>query len=867
MNYNIKFVMLNNYNKGFNTYRIDTFELKFFSKSERQIENSLEEAYGILQDKLIFDNIDSLNTDVFRAFEYYSLKEPGTIKEYFMYMEKLASNQIKELGINKSTSKTLLLGVMTSLDVKECNCDNKKLSRVCSNIFRSMPHTTKILSSLFHKRRKTITSEDIKYDMSFGTLVFKGYSTPFFRWEFNGFAEGIFKKTDNLDTLDMAERITNTLERINFKVNTGHMTELIDATDLNECRCLHLYTLFNKEKVTAFIESFFMMKLNERMIFSISNIPVDGAYTPIDVYKALIGNKNTNIASNFRYQKSLFLLHEIIQELTKKYLILQVDRLISTNNYDTAQDVWKYYYLQNDKVKVKTFDFTSVKKSYIKIELKKYVINLLEKDSQTKNTIRNHKTIDSKISNYNLIRDSIVYFVDVHEVEFFADITPELVTEYIEDLFSNALGGRIHSSLRTVSSTISAMRQFSDWISRNAEIIRSIKPDRDVFMNVEFYGTDMILAKQEGTEIIPDIIIEQIQEKLHLLKPPVCKRMLLCLLNAPRRFNEFQLMKIGDLKPIKATNRQLFDDDGNPAYSMFFTEHKKVKNREIDSHGNNIKRYKKTIPINCIVANTINEQIEETKELEKRIRAKYGNRITITNVFVKEDDKTAQGYTLLNANLFNAIINAFLKDNHIVDENNEVWHFTTRQSRKTGAGKLVDAGHDLDVVQKQLGHERSETTFKSYIELSHMKMAEENTEYLRAEFDEQFGDDKKSFNKSELEAMFNKFLIDSNKVFYKRRLLGVCGLNLGEKCPNLKETNNTNVDDILPCADCPNLYVGEKCKSGWEQIYNQCKESIYVYEEFFKKNNMSELQKIKVKDYVQTYIKLTKAGRVIEVLS
>lgn len=865
MEFEIKYI---NSKADFSYFNVNGFDAKFATKSNKEVLLYLQNMENVLTKDLRFGSIQDLDSDIFRAIEYFSQVHPNMV---ISFMENAKEQLLIELGNLKIRKQATMKGIMKhicNLPVMEINEDDNLL-RINANIAHNLLYTKKILNDLFHKVNKvTKLSINKSFQTPFGILTCLGkkYASSFYMWELDGETNAIFEKCDkSID--ELADIIITTLSDVHVKVTNRIMSELVDFTDVEDIKMIILYTKAHRDLMKKYLEIIFQNNIkNGLLLYEVGFV---NGFTSLNILQTLSKNKDEEIIKEKRTNRNMEFLNSIFRELTDEYLIKQVEYRIANNTFDASQDLWTYYYLRNGKLRYTEFDFTILKNSSVKREFKLYVKNLIAIDSQTKNTTRGHKHLDYKLGWYRYIRASIDYFITKHHINCFADITPDMVSDYLKDLEFDGLNGGEKKSIRIIQTCINSLKLFSKWIRKNANKINTIRPVNNVFETVIFTGEFLIKQEQEETEVIPDFVIKQILENLQYLKPEVYKRLLLSSLNTPRRYNELQLLDIGSIQPIIINGAIAVDEFGKQLFQITFIEHKKQLNKEIVNKGLNYNKKQKVIPVNFIVAREVEEQTKETMKLQMEINNERpdNDKIKIDKVFVVKDNTMKEGYSLIDNINFVDAINRFIRNCGIKKVDGEFWNFGTRQTRTTGTNSMVVLGYHLDVIQKILGHEHSTTTYKDYIKISHLHIAEGNTEFMRSEFDDLFLEKKDSFDEYELVALFNKYCLDYNKIYYNRKLLGICGLKVGEKCPKAEGSSRVNPKDELPCADCPSLYVGEACKPGWESICEQCKSDVDVLESFFNENNISMKNAFKVHEYKTAYVKYIKSQKVLEAIS
>lgn len=860
MGYQIKYIGY----KNIYLYNINGQIIKFRTKSMREVEQYLKESKYILENNMTFESIELINSDLFFAFEYFSIAEPQLVKNYFLNVYYQLKILLSER--NKKPSKQMAIGHIANVPIDDTIVpSNKTLHRIIAIISVNLKSTTLILDEIFFIRDRTFPEVIQTFTTSFGELKYykKKFKSPLSYWGLNNQTQTIFR-SDYGTIEEQSETIINLLTEVHTNVINNNITELVDFLNPEEARIFLLYVKaypilikqYFESAIISLIEKGFHLKKCGDQGISLRDILI------------LISKKKDKkrICINFANCNGKF-LNNIISELINEYMAIQVDMMINNNQYDFNKDIWTYYYKLNGKLKYATYDFSSVNNDIVKKEFMQYMKELLEKEAQTKNTLRQHKRLGYRLMNYNSVRSCLVYFINNHNINKFADITPSMVDQFLKDLQGNSLNNTIPDSIQSIGRTISEIKFYSKWINKSTSDCIE-KPNSNVFLKVEYRGAQLEERLQEETPVIDEYIINQILEKIHFLNPPIYRRLLLCLLNSPRRFNEFQHFYIKHIEPIAQDNVSVLDEHGNPVYRLTFIEHKKHRNKEININGLNYSKIQRKVVVNHIVAREIYEQIDETKTIEEEINKSRKNKIIIDKVFVIKDEANPNGYSLIDTTIFNDAIKSFIIKNNVKDKQEQFWNFNTKQTRTTGANLMVANGCDLDELQEQLGHDRSETTYKSYIKIANLQISQENTDFLKKEFDGVFNRSKSNFNEYEQVALFNKFCLDYNKIYYNRKLLGVCGLSLGENCPyEEKNLDMISPEDEMPCASCSNLYVGSSCKMGWMEIYNQCKNDVDTFETFFKENNLEKEDYDKIREYKKAYAKFIKSRMVVEAIT
>ncbi len=151
-------------------------------------------------------------------------------------------------------------------------------------------------------------------------------------------------------------------------------------------------------------------------------------------------------------------------------------------------------------------------------------------------------------------------------------------------------------------------------------------------------------------------------------------------------------------------------------------------------------------------------------------------------------------------------LNQIVKKYYITDETNKLWNFTTRQSRKTFAVKLISNGASIEELATALGHLWLETAAAFYAEIERMKVADMNTEFFRRKFEILFGEEQLArFNEQERKQLYLDFCLDFRQVE-----LGVCSRHISQ-----------GICDKAECATCNCLCTGPDYLDQWITMRDQ----------------------------------------------
>jgi hypothetical protein len=143
----------------------------------------------------------------------------------------------------------------------------------------------------------------------------------------------------------------------------------------------------------------------------------------------------------------------------------------------------------------------------------------------------------------------------------------------------------------------------------------------------------------------------------------------------------------------------------------------------------------------------------------------------------------------------------------IRDENGELWHFTSKQFRKTVAVTLIENGATTHELAYWLGHMSSETAAKYYAEVRKMKLAELNTRFFKEKFDLILsGEQLEEYTEEERRLLYIDFRLEQRRV------------ELGYCLVKAVDGGCSNRNSLYNCVNCKNLCTGKKYLPYWDNL-------------------------------------------------
>ena len=177
---------------------------------------------------------------------------------------------------------------------------------------------------------------------------------------------------------------------------------------------------------------------------------------------------------------------------------------------------------------------------------------------------------------------------------------------------------------------------------------------------------------------------------------------------------------------------------------------------------------------------------------------------------------------------FLSSVNRLIKKYNIT-ENGKLWHFTTRQYRKTIAVTLIENGATTAELAYWLGHLSTSTSTRYYAEVRKMKLAQLNTEFFRRQFELTISSQQlEQFSEEERKLLYIDFRLEKRKVEF-----GFC-------VKGLVDGGCTERNSMYNCVNCKNLCTGKKYLSYWQALLNNQEQYLSELLLVYKKENISD---------------------------
>lgn len=436
-----------------------------------------------------------------------------------------------------------------------------------------------------------------------------------------------------------------------------------------------------------------------------------------------------------------------------------------------SSDKWEIYYTKNNMLCMFSVDFSDINRQSLKQEIKSYIRYRSFQYPKQKQSIKNMVYAINMLTDIN---HNIHYLSDV------SDVDVRSLYMYLEKRYDSGDEKRSVSAIMRMFSEMSGLYKYLMSEHREASL-KLPRPYENPFEKFRFYNAKEYKVR---TDVIPECVSEEIEKHLdelnvhHALMYKIfsetgmrLKEVFLleedCLERS--RYEGFALLKYKQYKTLRARRKR-----GLPEYHQILICDK--------------------------LAQEIQEQIDITKEWRCSLDVPY--------IFV--DKRNGFSEHMLNTGNYIKVINNLIKTHNICDESGRLWHFTSKQQRKTIAVRLIENGATVDELAYWLGHLSRSTASNYYAEVRKSRLAELNTEFFRKKFEVTVTEEQLSaFNEEERRLLYVDFCLEQRRVEF-----GYCTRKLADG-------GCTNRNSLINCANCKNLCTGRKYLSHWTELYNE----------------------------------------------
>lgn len=478
---------------------------------------------------------------------------------------------------------------------------------------------------------------------------------------------------------------------------------------------------------------------------------------------------------------------------------VQSHKFIMDNRFqlDVNKDVWVLYKKHGPSLYYNRMDFTIINSHSMRLEVKHYMKQRFMADIRIKDRFLSR--IAYAVNLMTLHNPNIRYFADVDDVDA---KTLHITLENAEK--TNHGKEKTQINIMNVFSSCKIVCAYLMGNMRD-ESIKSPRPYQNPFAKFIFRNSKDYV---KNTPVIPEQVMEQIEAHIGELQK-VYQLMFKIFANTGMRAKEVLFLEADCLEKSKYEG-----------YIILKYKPYKVLSARRKA---NVGDYHRVL-VPCSLADEIHVQIKATGTL----RDEYG----LSYVFIRKRKNFK--VNMLNMPHFTQIINKLIERYGICDETGELWHFTSRQYRKTLAVTLIENGATVEELAYWLGHLHSATAARYYAEVRKTKLAEMNTQFFKDKFDLILsGEQLAEYSEEERRLLYIDFRLEQRKVE-----LGCC-------LKKAADGGCTNRSSMYNCVNCKNLCTGKKYLPYWQELLEQQKTIVNDLLMAYAKNNIHDYASFK----------------------
>lgn len=454
-------------------------------------------------------------------------------------------------------------------------------------------------------------------------------------------------------------------------------------------------------------------------------------------------------------------------------------------NMNMLLDSWKIYFLNDLSVHSLLIDFTAIKSKVLRQEIKEFLL----KEHSLKIPYRTYRVFSELSRAFDFVNDQN----EIHCIEDFDLTTANIMLSHLK-----------HNScykLPSIKKTLSALRALYDFVSKKYPLeSRSYNVFRQV-----------TIISPKVSPLIDDYIPEEVISKLSNHYTDLQENYQLMyeiLINTGMRAKEVFHLEIG------CTN---YDDFNEEYAEISFVPFKTLNARK----KKNLSKYYK-----LFLTKDLHDKIQNYEYKNRAIYEKYN-----TNYLFIRVNKNNKGTFLVKSAQFCLAINKLIKKHDIRTTNGRLWHFTSKQCRKSMAYELINNGATITQVKHQLGHITSETTQKYYLNVNIHKLADINAEFLEQEFKLFIQKEQlKSYTEDERKELYYDLQSKTRVVEFGRCLKHPSEGHCGER---IKTAN---------CSICAKLCTGISYLPKWLNLLNSEIQLMNELKELYQKKEIENYE-------------------------
>lgn len=483
------------------------------------------------------------------------------------------------------------------------------------------------------------------------------------------------------------------------------------------------------------------------------------------------------------------------------------EKLIEGNKGEVnlAKEKWVIAYIDGTTLKRRIFDFSKIKSDTFRYEIKLYVREELKRKE-----IYNINTLSLVIESVNFLYDRN------KSCNSFASITTGDITAVDNYLQNDLMVKGAHNTVRrrSVNTIGKSMGKLKDITNFLINYYKKNKLQTPLLVSNNFEGISYrnLDAMSKRTEIIPDIIFEQLEDYIDELLPRY-QLIYDIFQNTGLRLKSVMRLEEGCIDDSRYEKVKILK------YIPFKVENNKKKAGE--------ERCEELI-ISEELAEKIQKQIDSTKELREKYGLKY--------IFLSVNSTTGKiRANLNNGESFLLALNRIAKKHSIIDYDGVVWNFTSRQFRKTLVALMIENNATDTEVAYVLGHHSQQTLQRYYKEINEQRIEDLNHEFFKNRFCIDIGEENLSqFSDAEKKCLYIDFITN-----YRRVPLGYC-------CKPVNEGPCSKGCGASSCEKCSKICTGKYYLPEWIKLRNDREREIKELENYYIK---SDIKSDKYKEY------------------
>jgi integrase len=510
-------------------------------------------------------------------------------------------------------------------------------------------------------------------------------------------------------------------------------------------------------------------------------------------YRSLLGS---NLAmSRERFYPDFVRMADVV---VQKEFALQCRKFIAENHrqLDVNSDKWVLFYKHGPSLFTNTIDFTKIQSKSLRLETKYFMKYRYYSISAKKDSVIH--TLTDTVNLLTANNPSIHFFADVDDVDV------RSLYMGMERRYGQDAGGKSVSEIMRVFSVLSVLMEYlmSD---RRDDAMRSSKPHDNPFKRYKFHNAKDYKVR---TPIIPQAVAEGIDSHLHELDNTQAL-LYRIFSNTGMRMKEVLFLETDCLEPSP------YDGLVQLKYKPYKTLKARRKQGAPDYH---------RVFIFQSLADEITVQIRERAKLREEFNLPY--------IFVNQRPNFRAG--MINMGNYVLVMNKLIKKHNLCDESGTLWHFTSKQQRKTLAVTLIENGGSVDELAYWLGHLGRSSASGYYAEVRQMKLAALNTAFYHEKFDLLLsGEQLAEYSEEERRLLYMDFRLDQRRVEF-----GFC-------LKKLADGGCTSRSNLFNCVNCKNLCTGRAYLPYWRELLT---EQTFVIENLilsYSRANISDYEDFK----------------------